>query len=45
MDQLTLRLNQESLLALMQDFHLLTGIKIALFDTAGNWKHVPFMFS
>lgn len=36
MDQLTLRLNQESLLALMQDFHLLTGIKIALFDTAGN---------
>ena len=36
MDSLTLNLNKESLLDLMKDFNLLTGIKIALFDVFGN---------
>jgi len=36
MNSFTLNLNKESLLELMKDFHLLTGIKIALFDSNGN---------
>jgi len=36
MNSFTLNLNKESLLELMKDFHLLTGIKIALFDVDGN---------
>lgn len=48
MNSLTLNLNRESLLSLMKDFNLLTGIKIALFDTDGNeilsypQEHCPF---
>ncbi|XCP85554.1 PocR ligand-binding domain-containing protein [Roseburia hominis] len=36
MDSFTLNLNKTELLDFMRDFHLLTGIKIALFDAAGN---------
>lgn len=36
MNSFTLNLNKESLLDLMKDFNLLTGIKIALFDADGN---------
>lgn len=36
MDSITLNLNKDSLLNLMKDFYLLTGIKIALFDANGN---------
>ncbi len=36
MNSLTLKLNTDSLLKLMMDFHLLTEIKIALFDASGN---------
>ncbi|MBQ0028638.1 MAG: PocR ligand-binding domain-containing protein [Lachnospiraceae bacterium] len=36
MNSFTLNLNKNSLLELMKDFHLLTGIKIALFDIEGN---------
>lgn len=36
MNNLTLNLNKDSLLDLMKDFNLLTGLKIALFDTNGN---------
>jgi AraC-like DNA-binding protein len=48
MDSITLNLNKESLSDLMKDFFLLTGIKIALFDAAGNEilsypeQHCPF---
>jgi len=48
MNSLTLNLNRDSLLDLMKDFNLLTGIKIALFDTDGNEilsypeEHCPF---
>jgi AraC-like DNA-binding protein len=48
MDSMTLNLNKESLSDLMKDFFLLTGIKIALFDVAGNEilsypdRHCPF---
>jgi len=48
MNSLTLNLNRDSLLDLMKDFNLLTGIKIALFDTDGNEilsypeDHCPF---
>jgi len=48
MDSFTLNLNRESLLDLMKDFNLLTGIKIALFDADGNEilsypeEHCPF---
>ena len=36
MESFTLNLNREKLLDLMKDFHLLTNIKIALFDLNGN---------
>lgn len=36
MDSIILNLNKDSLLDLMKDFNLLTGIKIALFDANGN---------
>jgi len=36
MNTFTLNLNKDSLLELMKDFNLLTGIKIALFDSNGN---------
>lgn len=36
MNSFTLNLNKTSLLELMRDFYLLTGIKIALFDIDGN---------
>lgn len=36
MNSFTLNLNKNSLLELMRDFNLLTGIKIALFDIEGN---------
>ncbi len=36
MDAMTLNLNKGSLLELMENFHLLTNIKIALFDANGN---------
>lgn len=36
MDSMTLNLNKDSLMDLMKDFYLLTGIKIALFDVNGN---------
>lgn len=48
MNTLTLNLNKDSLLELMKDFNILTGIKIALFDIAGNEilsypeEHCPF---
>lgn len=48
MDSMTLNLNRKLLLDLMKDFHLLTGIKIALFDAIGNEilsypdQHCPF---
>ncbi len=36
MNPMTLNLNKDSLLDLMKNFNLLTGIKIALFDANGN---------
>ncbi len=48
MDSLDLNLNKESLLDLMKNFHLLTEIKIALFNSSGNEilsypeQHCPF---
>lgn len=36
MNSFTLNLNRDMLLELMRDFNLLTGIKIALFDSLGN---------
>ncbi|MCR5747480.1 MAG: PocR ligand-binding domain-containing protein [Lachnospiraceae bacterium] len=48
MNNLDLSLNKESLLELMQNFNLLTGIKIALFDSSGEEilsypsAHCPF---
>lgn len=36
MNSITLNLNKEQLLGLMKDFHLLTGIKIALFGIDGS---------
>ena len=36
MNTFSLNLNKDSLLELMKDFHLLTGVKIALFDSDGN---------
>ncbi len=48
MDQITLNLNKDSLLSLFMDFHLLTGIKIALFNESGKEilsypdSHCPF---
>lgn len=47
-NRLTLNLNKDSLLNLMTDFNLLTGLKIALFDVDGNeilsypQQHCPF---
>ena len=48
MNNLTLNLNKEPLLELMKNFNLLTGLKIALFDTSGSEilsfpeEHCPF---
>ena len=36
MDSLTLNINRDELTALMRDFYLLTGIKIALFEPDGK---------
>lgn len=47
-NKLTLNLNKDSLLNLMIDFNLLTGLKLALFDADGNeilsypQNHCPF---